>query len=298
MKTYSDILGDGGSGVLEQVLEQRAAVSDRLSKCGQLLLIGSGKGGVGKSSLTVQLAFALKKKGYRVGILDADLNGPSIARMMGIRDGLFYPDADGVKVPETGDAIPVLSLGGVIPEAEHLEFQSVSIGDAFTWRATKEFTTLAELLSVSNWGELDFLLVDLPPGPERTAHFADFFGPRVQNILVSIPTALAHGVVARSISSLRSIDSSILGYIENMSGYLCPRCEELSPLFVNTERALSDCECLGVVPFDPAFAQAADRGIRLRDWEAFPSKEYVLKIADVILERLKGANDEISLRQM
>src|ERR1044072_5555452 len=139
MKTYYDIVGDGGSRVLEQVSEQRARIADGLAGVRHLVAVGSGKGGVGKSTLTLHLAGALRARGLRMAILDADFNGPSQARMAGVQGALFVPGADKVSLPRTSNGIGVFSMGSVLPESQALEFQSAAHGESQTWRATREF---------------------------------------------------------------------------------------------------------------------------------------------------------------
>ncbi|HWO15859.1 MAG TPA: P-loop NTPase, partial [Solirubrobacterales bacterium] len=202
MKGYHDIAGDGGSRILEQVAEQRTRITDGLAAVRHLVAIGSGKGGVGKSTLTLQLAGALRARGLRVAILDADFNGPSQARMAGVQEAVFVPGGHKVALPRTLDGIGVFSMGSVIPESESLEFESAAHGESHTWRATREFALLGEILGAFEWGELDLLLFDLPPGAERTVQYADFLEPRTSFLLVTIPSAVARGVVARSVAAL------------------------------------------------------------------------------------------------
>ena len=223
MKGYHDIVGDGGSRILEQVAEQRARITDGLAGVRHLVAVGSGKGGVGKSTLTLHLASALRARGLRIAILDADFNGPSQARMAGVEGALFVPGSRKVALPRTSDGIAVFSMGSLIPESEALEFESAAHGESHTWRATREFALLGEILASSEWGTLDLLMFDLPPGAERTVQFADFLGPRASFLLVTIPSEVSRGVVARSVAALSKGSHRILGYVENMSGYLLPR---------------------------------------------------------------------------
>ncbi len=176
MKSYHDIVGDGGSRILEQVAEQRTRITDGLAGVRHLVAVGSGKGGVGKSTLTLHLAGALRAKGLRIAILDADFNGPSQARMAGVQSGLFVPGSHKVALPRTSNGIGVFSMGSMIPESEALEFESVAQGESHTWRATREFALLGEILGSVEWGALDLLMFDLPPGAERTVQYADFLG--------------------------------------------------------------------------------------------------------------------------
>src|SRR5436189_5270847 len=134
MKRYQDIVGDGGSRVLGQVAEQRARITDGLAGVRHLVAIGSGKGGVGKSTLTLHLAGALRARGLRIAILDADFNGPSQARMGGVQGALFVPGRDRVALPRSSNGIGVFSMGSVVPESSALEFESTAHGESHTGR--------------------------------------------------------------------------------------------------------------------------------------------------------------------
>src|SRR6185295_13554606 len=122
MKTYHDIAGDGGSRVLEQVAEQRSRITDGLASVRHIVAVGSGKGGVGKSTLTLHLAGALRARGLRIAIMDADFNGPSQARMAGVQRAVFVPGRIKVALPRTENGIGVFSTGSLIPESEALDF--------------------------------------------------------------------------------------------------------------------------------------------------------------------------------
>ena len=263
MKGYHDIVGDGGSRILQQVTEQRARITDGLAGVRHLVAVGSGKGGVGKSTLTLHLAGALRARGLRIAILDADFNGPSQARMAGVQQALFVPGSKKVSLPRTKDGIGVFSVGSMIPESEALDFESAAHGDSHTWRATKEFALLGEVLRSFEWGELDLLMFDLPPGAERTVQYADFLGPQTSFVLVTIPSEVSRGVVSRSVAALSKWPNRVLGYIENMSGYYCRECNAIKPLFDAPEESRLGIPCLGTVPFDPELARRCDQGMSL-----------------------------------
>jgi ATP-binding protein involved in chromosome partitioning len=323
LKRYHDIVGDGGSRILDQVVEQRTRIADNLAGVRQIVAVGSGKGGVGKSTLTVHLASALGARGLRIAILDADFNGPSQARMAGVQGALFVPPASPrgfgaasgsskVTLPRTRDGISVFSMGSVIPESEALEFESVARGESHTWRATREFALLGDVLASCEWGTLDLLMFDLPPGAERTVQYADFLQsldndpdkPRVSFLLVTIPSDVARGVVARSVSALLKgpfggtpgKSHRLLGYVENMSGYYCRDCNAIKPLFVapesfDTARGKSPdlgIPCLGAVPFDPELARQCDMGTPFAALSETPAGRALEQIAQRLLERIES----------
>ena len=263
MKTYHDITGDGGSDVIGQVVAKRSKIAASLSQVRHMIAVGSGKGGVGKSTLTMQLAEALRASGARVAILDADLNGPTQARLGGVRGAPVVPGVHGLIPPRTASGIAVVSMGALVPESEAVDFDSVSSGDSYVWRATREFAAFGDLLAGVTWGALDFLLVDLPPGAERTFQYAEFLGEAASFVLVTIPSDVSRGVVSRAIAAMRKTPNRILGYVENMSGYYCEGCDAVRSLFTGTATVDLDLPRLGAVPFDPELAAACDRGVPL-----------------------------------
>jgi ATP-binding protein involved in chromosome partitioning len=289
MKSYHEIIGDGGSNVLGQVLEQRDRIARALSSVRHRVAIGSGKGGVGKSTVTRTLASALVAKGRSVAILDADFNGPTQARMTGLSGAVPVPGDEGLSLPRSKDGVGVFSIGGFLPESKSLEFDSVSQGEAHTWRATREFAALGEVLSAVNWGDLDVLLFDLPPGTERTTQFADVLGAETAFVLVTIPSDVSRGVVARSVTALSRGPNRVLGYVENMSGYFCAECNEVKPLFPESKDAVTlDLPCLGRVPFDPAIAFACDRGVPFADLPESAATRALTAVAGRLVESLES----------
>jgi ATP-binding protein involved in chromosome partitioning len=201
--------------------------------------------------------------------------------MAGVRGALFVPppspkgfgeasSSHKGALPRSANGIGVFSMGSLIPESEALDFESVSRGESQTWRATREFALLGEILGSFEWGALDVLMFDLPPGAERTVQYADFLGSRTSFLLVTIPSEVARGVVARSVAALSKGPNRVLGYVENMSGYYCRDCDAIKPLFDANRGAsprpapeLSDLgiPCLGTVPFDPELARHCDLGM-------------------------------------
>jgi ATP-binding protein involved in chromosome partitioning len=264
LKGYRDIVGDGGSDIVRQVVEHRARIDRAVAGVRHVVAVGSGKGGVGKSTLTYQLACALAERGSRAAILDADLNGPCQARLAGVGDVPPVPRAgDGaLELPRDRHGIGVATMGSFVPESVPVEFDSIAAGAAHTWRATRELTFLGQLLGAVAWGELDWLLVDLPPGTERTEHAVELLGERASVVLVTLPSAVAGGVVARTVRALDAAGRPAAGYVVNMRGYCCPGCGGIEPLFPEVDHDFG-IPCLGNVPFDPRVAAASDRGLSL-----------------------------------
>jgi ATP-binding protein involved in chromosome partitioning len=288
MKSYYDIVGDGGSDVVGQVEAQQESIARKLSGVRNLVAVGSGKGGVGKSTLTMQLACALRELGHAVSILDADLNGPCQARMGTLNDWIPVPGESGLPLPKTRNGIGVVSMGSMVPEPRAVEFASVASGSSQTWRATREFAFLRELLASMDWGTLDFLLVDLPPGAERIVQYAELLGPSSLFVVVTIPSDVSRGVVARSIDALAGMPNRILGYVENMDGYYCSDCGSVKPLFPASSKVKLDVPCLGSVPFDPALAALCDRGGSLSDLPQSASWQPVQRIAEELVRAVSA----------
>ena len=298
VKTYHDIVGDGGSRILEQVAEQRARITDGLAGVRHIVAIGSGKGGVGKSTLTLHLAGALRAQGLKLAILDADFNGPSQARMAGVQRAVFVPPpspkgfgvagaSHKVALPKTASGIGVFSMGSLIPETDALDFESAARDESHTWRATREFALLGEILGSFDWGTLDLLMIDLPPGAERTVQYADFLGKQTSFVLVTIPSQVAGGVVARSVAALAKRPNRVLGYVENMSGYYCCDCNAIKPLFASSDSTDLGIPCLGLVPFDPELARHCDLGIPYDRRRDTPVGEALVQVAQRLLDTLQ-----------
>lgn len=294
MKTYFDLKSDGGSRVIEQVVSKKAEIEASLSRVRWMVAIASGKGGVGKSTLSMQIAAALNGMGKSVCLLDADFNGPSLGRLSGLRETALVPGENGLIAPRTKHGIGVVSMGLVVPESKAVDFSSVATDESHTWRATREFATLADFLRGTDWGTLDFLLIDLPPGAERCYQFAQFLGKQVRFVLVTVPSDLAGGVVSRSVDAIEKAGSTILGYVENMSGYYCPETEKLRPLFPKGNLSLR-LPRLGQVAFDPALAVNCDRGLTIEDAPHSPASREIIKVAEEVLNCLREKN-EVSMR--
>ena len=254
MKRYRDIAGDGGSNIVGQVEAQQARLGARLREVRAIVAVVSGKGGVGKSSITANLAGAFTLAGARVGVLDADLNGPSMATMLGVRGRTLTVSADGVEPPAGALGIGVMSMDLLLAgDATPLTWDAPSQAEAHTWRGTMEANALREFLADTAWGALDLLLIDLPPGTDRLATITGLVPALAGTVVVTIPSDVSRLIVRKSITVAQAAPAPVLGLIENMAGmFPGPGAEALA--------GESGVPFLGRVPFDPALAAAADRG--------------------------------------
>jgi ATP-binding protein involved in chromosome partitioning len=265
MKGYRDIAGDGGSNIVEQVVAQQARLTARMAVIRASVAVVSGKGGVGKSSVTANLAGALAGRGLAVGVLDADLNGPSMGKMLGVRGQTLRVEADGVRPAVSAEGIRVLSMDLLLPGDDiPVVWDAPTQAEAHTWRGTMEGTALREFLADTAWGPLDVLLIDLPPGADRLPTLLDLLPGLTGAIVVTIPSAVSHLVVRRAMTLARERGARLLGLVENMAGYVCPTCGTVGPLFEGpggeATAAQHGLPFLGRVPFDSRLAAAADRG--------------------------------------
>jgi len=237
----------------------------RMASVAHSLAVMSGKGGVGKSAVTANLAAALAMLGHRVGVLDADINGPCMAKMLGVRGQALKLAPDGVQPAAGPLGIKVVSMDLLLPRtAAPVEWDAPAPPHPHTWRGALEATALEEFLADTAWGELDFLLVDLPPGPERWASLHGLLPQCDAVIAVTIPSQVAQLTVQRSVISAQRLKARLLGVVENMCSYLCPQCGASQPLFPaagEAQAAALGVPVLARIPFDPRLAACCDQGV-------------------------------------
>jgi ATP-binding protein involved in chromosome partitioning len=220
----------------------------------RVIAVASGKGGVGKSSITVNLALALAARGREVGIVDADIYGFSIPGMLGITQRPITLD---------GMIVPPVSIGFFLPE-----------GGSVVWRGPMLHRALEQFLSDVHWGRLDYLLVDMPPGTGDVGLSLGQLLPRAEALLVTTPQAAAQRVAERAAAMVRKLGQPLLGVVENMSGYACPCCgERTTPFGEGGGAELAErlgVPLLGEIPLEPVLREGADRGeaVVLTDPEA------------------------------
>ena len=223
-----------------------------VSGVARILAIGSGKGGVGKSTLTSNLAVALARKGRRVGLLDADIYGPSQPRMLGLTGQ--RPTSDGQMIePLHAHGVTVMSLGLMMKE-----------GEAVVWRGPMLMGALQQMLNQVKWGELDVLLVDLPPGTGDVQLSLCQKAQVSGAIIVSTPQDVALLDARRAIDMFDKLKTPVLGLVENMSTYICPNCGHEAHLFghggVAAEAAALGLPFLGEIPLNLDLRLSGDAG--------------------------------------
>lgn len=297
MKTYHDLTGDGGAEVAEQVAAQEQALEDRMASVDHVVAVMSGKGGVGKSTVTANLAAALAQDGRSIGVVDADVNGPSLAKIMGVRDQTVTVGENGMQ-PALGPlGIKVMSMDLFLPEDETpVVWDAPTQEDAYTWRGTMEAGAVREFLSDTEWGALDALLVDLPPGTDRLPTLVDLLPDLSGTIVVTIPSAVSQLVVSKSIRMAREqLQTPVIGLVENMTSYTCPHCGEEEPLFParETQAPELDVPVLGKIPFDPRVAAAGDEGqVFVEHYGTLPAGQAMIRIAEEIETFLNSAAED------
>lgn len=264
IRTYHEVEGDAGAEVPEQVEAQRRRLRQRLSRVHRVVAVASGKGGVGKSALTANLAAGMAARGYRVGAVDADLNGPSLARMLGAEDARLGDTGEGV-IPATGaGGVKLMSVELLQEEEDAPLGWKGPEGDAYLWRGALETGVLREFLSDVRWGELDLLLVDVPPGTDRIRRLLELVPDLHRAVLVTTPAHMSRLVVSRSVRLIRESRPESLRLVANMTEFVCPDCGHETALFPGRGdedlAASSGLELWGRIPFDPRLGSATDRG--------------------------------------
>jgi ATP-binding protein involved in chromosome partitioning len=253
--------------VMQQIQEQILQVKTRMGLIRRKLVIMSGKGGVGKSMTTANLALALARLGHKVGVLDVDLNGPCIPKMLGMKGQRFTMNPEGMIPPSGPMGMKVASMEFFLKEDSPLRWKG-PMDLSPVWLGMMEMNVIREFLADIMWGELDYLLADLPPGAaaDKPPVIVGFLPELDGAVVVTTPSQVSTDVVKKSILYARDMGIPVLGLIENMSGYLCPECHAESNLFHGNPGEISnslDIQLLGKIPFDLTISQSCDQGVPL-----------------------------------
>lgn len=252
-RTYFEVEGEDRSALGEQVGRQRARVLDRLREVKRVVAVISGKGGVGKSFVTAALARSLTRHEARVAVLDADLQSPTVARLLGAAGPLHVTD-DAV-APALGiDGVKVVSTDLLLDDGRPLTWRS-GAGESHVWRGAAESSVLREFLADVAWGPLDVLFIDMPPDAGRLTDLATLLPSKLVAVAVTIPSEESARSVHRALAAARDTGVPVVGIIENMSGYACGTCDTIGPLFTGDAgsrlSAAFDIPLLARIPFAP-----------------------------------------------
>jgi len=239
----------------QKYVEQEKRLRERMQRIKYKLIVMSGKGGVGKTTMAVNLAVGLARRGLKVGLLDVDIHGPNIAKMLGIEHLKCAGTEEGVEAAEVSSNLRAVSISMLMKDADQ----------PVIWRGPLKMLTIKQFLSDVLWGELDYLIVDSPPGTGDEPLSVCQLIPGINGaVIVTTPQAVALMDARKSVRFAQSIKVPVTGLIENMSGFICPHCRRPIDLYGSGggEQMAVDMQVpfLGRVAFDPQIIQASDAG--------------------------------------
>jgi len=226
-----------------------------LSKINRKIIVMSGKGGVGKSTVCVNIATALARRKNRVGILDVDIHGPNIPKMLHVEDEQLSADESGIIPVKVNENMVIMSMAYLLDDKD----------TAIIWRGPMKMSVVGQFIGEVQWGELDYLVVDLPPGTGDESLSIVQQIPDGEMVIVTTPQEVALLDCKKSINFAKKLEMKILGLVENMSGFSCPHCKKEIQVFKTGggEKTANETGIpfLGRLPMDPAFAISGDEGI-------------------------------------
>jgi len=251
--------GQGNPETLADVWEVEIKARERLELIRHKLLVMSGKGGVGKSTVAIYLALGLARRGYQVGLLDVDLHGPDIARMLGLKGRLHMGPEGGIQPQSGPDNLKVVSIEGLLTDRDA----------PVIWRGPMKHKAIRQFLGEVEWGRLDYLIIDSPPGTGDEPMSVAQVVADAQAVIVTTPQEIALADVRKAINFCRHVNLTVLGLVENMGGLICPHCGGEIHLFrqgggQRTATAMG-IPFLGTLPFDLRVMEGGDLGLPLAE---------------------------------
>ncbi len=272
----------GMNGPQQQHQQQDIEIKETLKQITNKILVMSGKGGVGKSSIAAYLSVILAKKGYRVGLMDVDLHGPSIPRLLGLK-GSIEPGSRG------GKARPVKYL----PNMQVISIEPL-MGEenkdmATIWRGPLKIGVIRQFIADIEWSDLDYLIIDSPPGTGDEPLTVAQTIPDARALIVTTPQEISLADVRKSINFCRQVKMEILGLVENMSGLICPHCGKTIELFKSHGGMLTakqeNLRLLASLPLEPEVVQQGDAGnVSMLDNDQLPFTKEFNKLADLVIK--------------
>ncbi len=266
------------------LMKQEITIVKRMSNIKHKIAVMSGKGGVGKSTIAVNLAAAFALKNYKTGLMDVDLHGPDIPHMLGVENAILEQSTEGILPLKVRDNLEVLSI----------EFMLPSKGSPIIWRGPKKTGAIRQFLSDVIWGKLDILIVDNPPGTgDEPLTVLQSISQLDGVVMVTTPQAVAGEDVRKCVNMVKGLKIPIIGIIENMAGFTCPHCKEEINIFGKGEgKELSEeleIPYLGSLPLDTTVRKDSDQGkpFLLHDSTSEISKKF-MEIVSKIENRIKN----------
>lgn len=241
------------SNVVKQTME--AKLAEKLKNVKHKLMVMSGKGGVGKSTIAANLALALSLRGHEVGLLDCDIHGPTIPKLLGVEGQQLFPTESGIAAVFANPNLRVVSMGFLLSN------QDLPV----IWRGPLKMGAIRQFLEEIHWGKLDYLIIDLPPGTgDEPLSIAQLIPSCDGAIIVTTPQDVALLSVRKSINFARALNIRVIGIIENMSGFKCPHCGREINIFKSGGGAKAAIDfnipLLGKIPIDIAIVESGDNG--------------------------------------
>jgi len=276
--------GKGSGPDLFKKGEEIQAMRENMASIRNVMIILSGKGGVGKSTMSVNLATALALEGYKVGLLDIDFHGPTVPTMLGlVGQSALQGENEKIRPVVTEWGLKVISLAFFLRNQD----------DAVIWRGPMKTGVIKQLLREVDWGELDYLLIDCPPGTgDEPLSIIQMVEGEKAAVVVTAPQEVSLAAVRKSVSFCRSMDLPILGIVENMSGYLCPYCEKISdPVGKNSTEELAKKEnipFLGKIPIFMDIISSGDKGQPIALQQEHRAGVIFLEMARELAGRMPG----------
>ena len=240
-------------GDLERA-QQDKMIDNNLARIGRKILVMSGKGGVGKSTVASYLALLMSRNGNKVGLLDVDLHGPSIPRLMNVEAGLGIPEEGLVRPYRFSDNLFIVSLEMVLGDKD----------TAVIWRGPLKISAIRQFVSDIDWGDLDYLIVDSPPGTGDEPLTVAQTIPDAEALIITTPQEISLADVRKSINFCRQVNMKIMGVVENMSGFACPHCGKKISIFGSGGGKIMAHQMgvpfLGEIPLDAQMVEMGDKG--------------------------------------
>jgi Mrp family chromosome partitioning ATPase len=261
--------------------KERQTINQKLCLIKHKILVMSGKGGVGKSTVAANLSFELSQRGYKVGLMDVDIHGPNIPKMLGMESSRVGGTEDNLIPVSYSPNLKLMSIGFFLRKES----------DAVIWRGPLKMRLISQFLKDVDWGELDYLIIDAPPGTgDEPLSVCQLIEDADGALIVTTPQDVSIIDIVKSITFCHQVGMPVIGVVENMSGFVCPHCGKTTNIFKSGggKKVAKEAEVpfLGSIPFEPSVVEAGDEGIPLRQKkpESEAAKSFS-KIVDLIIEK-------------